>query len=276
MLIYTVGNLIETFSYGSIAALYVGRLVAGIGIGCLTVIGPMAIVEIAPSTTRGLMTLWFNVCMLTSQMIGIFVVFGCKKHISVSQNLQYQVPFFVQCFVPAIGILMSFFLYESPRWLCIKDRHEEARKVLLKIRGLAPDHPYIVAEWDAMTRQVAHEQAEWGTLSTLSVVKETFTVRANLRRVQLVIMAYIFAQFSGESDLHLVLQHARVFHRLRFAFCRHNPSSPLKITADFGTLQEQTRLPTICLRSLASLASRVPMSASMLPVYMLWQRRSAA
>jgi hypothetical protein len=37
MTIYAAGNLIETFSSGSLPALYIGRLVAGVGVGALTV-----------------------------------------------------------------------------------------------------------------------------------------------------------------------------------------------------------------------------------------------
>lgn len=201
MLIYAIGNIIETFASGSLAALYVGRLVTGAGIGALTVIGPMAIVEIAPSQTRGLMTLWFNVCMLSSQMIGIFTVYGCNVHISGKKNLQYQIPFFVQTFVPAIGLAMSFFLYESPRWLTLKGRHEEALKSLTSLRGLDSDHPYLVNEWSMMSTQIAHEQAEFGDMGYVSIVRETFCVRSNLRRVQLTIVAYILAQFSGANSV---------------------------------------------------------------------------
>ena len=68
--LYIAGSLISTLSYGNIGALYAGRLIAGLGIGALTVIGPMAIVEIAPRASRGLMTLWFNVAMLGGQMLG--------------------------------------------------------------------------------------------------------------------------------------------------------------------------------------------------------------
>lgn len=201
MAIYTAGNIIETFAYGSLPALYIGRLVAGAGIGALTVIGPMAIVEIAPTQTRGLMALWFNVCMLSSQMIGIFVVYGCNLHINPKLNLQYQIPFFVQCFVPAIGIVMSLFLHESPRWLCLKGREEEALSTLTKIRGLKGDEPYLVNEWMLMSTQVAREQAEFGGMGYGSIIRETFCVRSNLRRVQLTIVAYILAQFSGANSV---------------------------------------------------------------------------
>lgn len=201
MVIYAAGNLIETFSHGSLPVLYVGRLVAGAGIGALTVVGPMSIVEIAPATTRGLMTLWFNMCMLSSQMLGIFVVFGCNLHIHASKRLQYQVPFFVQCFVPAIGVAMSFFLQESPRWLCLKGRNVEALKTLTILRGLPSDHPYLTTEWGLISGQVARETAEFGGLGYLSIIRETFCVRSNLRRVQLTVVAYILAQFSGANSI---------------------------------------------------------------------------
>lgn len=54
MVVYAIGVIIETASFGDTPALYVGRLVAGWGIGALTVTGPMAIVETAPKSTRGL------------------------------------------------------------------------------------------------------------------------------------------------------------------------------------------------------------------------------
>jgi cyanate permease len=84
--VYILGSLISTFSFGNIGALYTGRLVAGFGIGALTVVGPMAIVEIAPRETRGLLTLWFNVSMLGSQMIG-------KSYLSVKNRQANEVSY---------------------------------------------------------------------------------------------------------------------------------------------------------------------------------------
>jgi Sugar (and other) transporter len=197
MTVYAIGNLISTFSSGIIGVLYLGRLVTGLGVGALTVVGPMAIVEIAPSTIRGLMTLWFNVCMLSSQMIGIFVVYGCSIHVSSGSNLQYQITFFVQTFVPAIVLVLSCFLYESPRWLCLKGKEVEARESLIQLRGLAGDHPFLEAEFTQISQQIAIEKAEYPKETFMSQARETFCVRSNLRRVQLTVMAYLLAQMSG-------------------------------------------------------------------------------
>ena len=199
--LYAAGSLISCFSYGNLGALYFGRLVAGLGIGACTVVGPMTIVEMAPKTTRGLMTLWFNVCMLSGQMTGIFVVYGCNVHISPSKVLQYQVSWFVQTFVPAIAIVLSFFVVESPRFLAICNRPQEALATLTKLRGLPEDHPYLKEEYQEIMAQINNENMQFGEQSFKAVVQETFAIRSNLRRVQLTIIAYILAQMSGANAI---------------------------------------------------------------------------
>ncbi|CAI6014278.1 unnamed protein product [Clonostachys chloroleuca] len=199
--IVAVGSLVSTLSYGSIAALYVGRLVSGLGIGALTVTGPMSIVEISPRLTRGLMTLWFNIAMLSSQMIGIFVVYGCNRNISPTLNLQWQTPFFVQTFIPFIATFLSFLVDESPRWLCMKGRVEEGLEALANIRGCARDEPHLVAEFDSINEPIQLELAEYGKDTLVSTIRETFCKRSNLRRVQLTIIAYILAQMSGANSI---------------------------------------------------------------------------
>lgn len=199
--IYAIGSLISCLSYGNLGALYFGRIFAGLGIGACTVIGPMSIAEIAPKTTRGLMTLWFNVCMLSGQMIGVFVVYAANIHVSASKHLQYQVPWFVQTFVPALAILSSFFIVESPRWLAISNRPSDALTALVKLRGLPEDHPYLQQEYTEILAQIHDEDKQFGNTGYLQIMKETFCVRANLRRVQLTIIAYILAQFSGANSI---------------------------------------------------------------------------
>ncbi|KAI0474541.1 general substrate transporter [Xylaria cf. heliscus] len=198
---YAVGSLISCFSYGNIGALYTGRIVAGLGIGACTVIGPMTLAEIAPKMIRGLITLWFNVSMLTTQGIGVFVVLGAYLNISPTLHLQYQVPWFVQTFVPAICILLSLFAIESPRWLLLCNRRQDALKAIVELRGLPEDHPYVQEEWSQLSSHIEDENAQHKGKGYFSIIKETFVVRANLRRVQLIIVAYILAQFSGANSI---------------------------------------------------------------------------
>ena len=50
--------MIATGSNGSLEALYAARVISGLGIGALTVLGPISLVEIAPKEVRGLITVW--------------------------------------------------------------------------------------------------------------------------------------------------------------------------------------------------------------------------
>ncbi|KAL1844572.1 hypothetical protein VTK73DRAFT_2275 [Phialemonium thermophilum] len=204
--VVVVGVLISTFSYGSLVALYFGRLITGLGIGALTVTGPMSIVEVAPRLTRGLMTLWFNIAMLSSQVIGVFVVYGTSRHVSDRLNLQWQTPFFVQTLVPTLAFVLSFFAQESPRWLCLRGRTVEAFDSLARLRGYGDeesrrDDPELLAEFDSISGPIERELAEYGKDTLLSSLRVTFGVRSNLRRVQLTIAAYILAQMSGGNSI---------------------------------------------------------------------------
>jgi hypothetical protein len=51
--IFIIGVIIETINTHSMAAFYVGRVVAGIGLGAATVVVPMFSSEIAPKEIRG-------------------------------------------------------------------------------------------------------------------------------------------------------------------------------------------------------------------------------
>lgn len=196
-LVYIAGSLISCFSYNHVAALYVGRIVAGLGIGALSVVAPMAIAELAPKTTRGLMTMWFSVCMLSGQMLGIFTVYGCSIHISGEKDLQYQIPWFVQTFAPAISCIMSLFTVESPRWLVSQNKRDTALTALVRLRGLPSHDQYLQDEYQGITSETEDNESN----SFWQIVKETFMVRSNLRRLQLTITAYILAQMSGANSI---------------------------------------------------------------------------
>jgi sugar porter (SP) family MFS transporter len=199
--IYIIGSLVSCFSSGNAGALYVGRIVAGLGIGALSVVCPMAISEIAPPSVRGLMTLWFNICMLSGQALGVFIVYGCSLHVAPTKALQYQVPWFAQTFAPAISILLSFLSVESPRWLLLDHQHDKSLAALVQLRGIPADADFVATEFHSMASQIEDRDAGLGNNSYLQIIRETFLVKSNLRRVQLTIIVYILAQMSGANAI---------------------------------------------------------------------------
>lgn len=203
MLIWVAGQLIATFA-PNLNALYAARIVSGLGIGPLTVLGTMAIVEIAPTEMRGLLGSWFSVAMLLSLFVATFCVYGVYGTMEASR-LQYQVVWFSPCVFIFICISLSFFLCESPRWLFLVDRHEEGIKTLVQLRGLPADHPRVRTEILEIQESIADEKRHFhddsqGT-AIFSIFREAFTVPANLRRIQQALVSYALAQLSGANSV---------------------------------------------------------------------------
>jgi MFS family permease len=203
MVIWVLGQLIATFA-PNLGTLYAARIVCGLGIGPLTVLGTMAIVEIAPTAMRGLLASWFSVIMLLSLFVSTFTVYGVYEHMAPSR-LQYQVVWFAPCLFVAVCIGCSFFLCESPRWLFLVDRAEEGVRTIEELRGLPRDHPAVHAEITEIRMSIAQEKGSFGDGSNgagiLSILREAFTVPANLRRIQQSIVAYGLAQLSGANSV---------------------------------------------------------------------------
>ncbi|KAF1940943.1 general substrate transporter [Clathrospora elynae] len=204
MTIWIIGQLIATFSGGHLGALYTARFVSGLGLGPLTVTGPMALVEIAPYEFRGLLGTWFSVVMLLSLTLSCLVVYASFLHVAVGA-MQYQVVWFTPTIVIAFIILLSFFyMNESPRWLFLVDREEEAIKSLVELRGLPADHPRVASEIAEIQAQIRIERAKYGDASgggLKAVAREAFLVPSNLRRVQQACLSYVLAQLSGANSV---------------------------------------------------------------------------
>ena len=192
--VWIVGQIIATLAPGW-PALYTARIVSGLGIGALSVIGPMSIVEIAPGEIRGLLTSWYNVVMGIALTTAIFCVYGAFKHMD-PDRLQYQVVWFSPALFMGTVIVASFFISESPRWLMVVGRKEEAIQVLVNLRRMPADSPRLEREIHEIQRSIE------GTDSTLGAIAiETFTHSSNLRRLQQVLLSYAFAQLSGANSV---------------------------------------------------------------------------
>ncbi|KAH7143553.1 general substrate transporter [Dactylonectria macrodidyma] len=196
--IWIVGQLVATSS-PTLAGLYVSRIISGLGMGALTVIGPMSIVEIAPAEIRGMLTAWFNIAMNMSATCGAFCVLGVYKNMS-GTSLQYQVVWFSPCIYMFLCFIASFFICESPRWLFLVDRHEEATEALVTLRGLPAEHPRLQRELQDIQHAIREEKA-LNKEGILGIFKEALTIPSNLRRVQQSLVSYGLAQLSGANSV---------------------------------------------------------------------------
>lgn len=111
----------------SFVILMTGRLLAGIGIGFGVMIAPVYIAEISPSVARGSLTSLPEICINLGILLGYisnYAFSGLPAHIN--WRIMLGVGIFPSIF---LGFAL-FVIPESPRWLVMQNRIDEARFVL--------------------------------------------------------------------------------------------------------------------------------------------------
>jgi MFS transporter, SP family, galactose:H+ symporter len=127
-ILFVIGSLLCALA-PSIAALIGGRVVLGLAIGLVAFSGPLFIAEISPQAWRGAMISLYQL-MVT---IGIFLAFVSDSLLTPSGNWRLMLGIIV---VPgALFLFGLFFVPESPRWLLLRGRVDEARRVLGTLRN---------------------------------------------------------------------------------------------------------------------------------------------
>ncbi len=115
------------------------RLIGGIGVGLASAVCPMYIGEIAPANIRGSLVSVNQFAIIFGMLVVYFVNWG----IASGQTLEWINTIgwrrmFLSETIPAglFGILL-FFVPETPRYLSLTNRDEEAFKILTRINGAA-------------------------------------------------------------------------------------------------------------------------------------------
>lgn len=126
--VFQMGGITMTLA-PSYQVLMIGRLLAGIGIGFGVMISPIYIAEISPNLTRGSLTTFPEIFINVGIMLGYvsnYAFSGLSVHISWRVMLAVGI-------LPSVFIGFALFIIpESPRWLVMQNRIDEARSVLLK------------------------------------------------------------------------------------------------------------------------------------------------
>ncbi len=123
------------------------RIIGGIGVGIASMISPMYIAEIAPADTRGKLVSWNQFAII----FGMNVIYFINYFIARQGNEQWLVEegwrwmFFSGAIPAGLFLILLIFVPETPRFLAMKGKDQDALKVLKKISGEA-DAPKILAD----------------------------------------------------------------------------------------------------------------------------------
>lgn len=127
--IFLVGSVI--MGYGpNYAVLMVGRCIAGVGVGFALMIAPVYSAEIASASHRGFLTSLPELCISLGILLGYVsnYCFG-KLALKLGWRLMLGIAA-IPSSILAFGILK---MPESPRWLVMQGRLEEAKKIMVLI-----------------------------------------------------------------------------------------------------------------------------------------------
>lgn len=114
------------------------------------------------------------------------ICFGTQK---IDDDRQWKIPFGLFFIIPTIVAASIWFVPESPRWLLLKGREEEATVALHKLRDGCFTEEEINAELDDM-RAIMAVESEKGTFMDLFKA-------SNLKRTMITLGINFFLQLTG-------------------------------------------------------------------------------
>lgn len=177
---YMGAALVSTMANGFLM-LAAGRLLTGLTIGVFSSTVPMYVAELSPAALRGSLVTVNQVCICT----GILLGYAAGAALGNQWRWQFAAG------IPLAALLFFAFILVtpySPRWLMTKGREEEARAVLMTIRG--GDEAAVEAELDGIRDAVAQ-------VAAVTSLKDQLLQRHVLWGVTIGVMGAIMQQFCG-------------------------------------------------------------------------------
>ncbi|GAB1316170.1 hypothetical protein MFIFM68171_06380 [Madurella fahalii] len=230
-ILWMVGIAIFMASKGNLGAIYAGRFIAGLGVGQTPVVGPVYIAEIAPASIRGLCTCAFTGFVYLGIVLAFFTNYGCEVNMDDTTAARWLVPTSLHLMFAGLIFLLTFFQYESPRYLIMKGQDYKACETMSRLRNLPANHPYVADEIHRVAVTFFDEQEATRGSGWLGILKEAFTNSSNLYRVFLAVGAQIFSQWSGAGSI--TLYAPDLFSLLGIA----DTNTALLVTAVFGIVK---------------------------------------
>ncbi|CAF9936030.1 hypothetical protein IMSHALPRED_010435 [Imshaugia aleurites] len=142
----------------NVAMYLASRFIMGWGVGQMVCGVPLYQAELSPPKHRGFHVGLHGVALGLGYALTGFVGFGC--YFDSTSTFQWRFPFAVQLIPTLILLSGSWKLPESPRWLLMKGRSDEAFRVIQKLHAQPddPDDTFARKEFYQMTQQFALDE----------------------------------------------------------------------------------------------------------------------
>ena len=194
-ILFVAGSLLCGAAW-SPQSLIAARIVLGLAIGLAAFTAPLYLAEVASEDNRGAMISLYQL-MIT---IGILVAFLSDTAFSYSGNWRWMLGVIA---IPGVLFLFAVLLLpDSPRWLMMRNRKDEAISVLQRLRG---DAQIVARETADIEEQLRTPQRGW----------HLFLENSNFRRsVAFGVVLQLVQQFTG---MNVVMYYApRIFQDMGY------------------------------------------------------------
>lgn len=138
-LLYAVSALFSAYA-NSYEMLYISRMIGGLAFGAALILAPIYIAEVSTAKNRGKLVaiqqlnivLGFFAAFLSNYF---FNKYNTPESSFLNDNNVWRWMLGVELFPAILYFIALFFVPKSPRWLYLKNRFDEAKKVLNTIHG---------------------------------------------------------------------------------------------------------------------------------------------
>ena len=131
-IVFLVGSVIQAAAQ-NVPMIFVGRFIAGVAIGMLSMVVPLYLSELAPPNLRGSLVSFQQWGITTGIMIAFWLDYGTQYIGGTGEGqkeVAWRLPLSLQC-VPSLCLAAgTFFLPYTPRWLVMKGRSTRATRIL--------------------------------------------------------------------------------------------------------------------------------------------------
>lgn len=192
MIIYVIGIIVQISASDKWYQIVVGRAIAGLAVGTVSVLSPLFIGESAPKTLRGTLVCCFQLCITLGIFLGYCTTYGTKTY---TDSRQWRIPLGL-CFVWAIMLVIGMVcMPESPRYLVVKNKIEEAKKSIGRSNKVSPEDPAVYTEVQLIQAGIERESLA-GSASWTELVTGKPRI---FRRVIMGIMLQSLQQLTGDN-----------------------------------------------------------------------------
>ncbi|KAI2608721.1 general substrate transporter, partial [Hypoxylon fragiforme] len=214
-----------------VAMLIMGRLLIGYAVGTITGVAPVFGAEIAKTHERAKITAANQMMVAWGFFVALWTGVGESRW---NNPNQWRIGFAIQG-IPAVllgaGVL---FIGESPRWLCLKGRHEEAKQAFNRYHYDGSNEEWCDTEFSVIRANIEEESKAQGSLTWGDLLK----IPAFRKRLFVGSFVWAAAMLSGISFV-------QYYQTAIYATLQFGQSEQLLVSGLYGSVA-----PVACLASL--------------------------